>query len=213
AVTNAQYDRFLAAMEAEGGDAWESVKLSGSRSPFLSEGFKGADQPVVMVSHGDALAFCRWMGHGVALPTEAQWEYACRAGATTRYSCGDDMGPEHANFWGSVWEEGGVGVASRTRAAGQYGANAFGLYDMHGNVWEWCADWYGEGYYGNCRGREMEGELVVDPAGPPMGSCRVGRGGSWRTFGSSCRSAFRARFIPGIRNDILGFRVVAPLAP
>ncbi|PID90854.1 MAG: serine/threonine protein kinase [Bacteroidetes bacterium] len=212
-VTNAQYDMFLAAMEVEGGQVWEAVKESGSRNPGLDDALKGADQPVAMVSYGDAQAFCRWLGHSVALPTEAQWEYACRAGSSTRYGFGDELAPDQANIDGSIWREDGADVGGRARAVAQYRANAFGLYDMHGNVWEWCADWYDDGYYQTCMGRGTEGRRGTDPAGPAAGAIRVLRGGSWGGYAEYCRAANRLGDSAWLRYEDVGFRLVAPVAP
>lgn len=178
-------------------------------------GFPQSDEhPVVNVSWNDAVAFCQWLskkeGKTYRLPTEAQWEYACRAGSTTRYHSGDD--PETLAQVGNVsdatakakfadWKyplsasDGQVFTAP----VGSYRANAFGLYDMHGNVSEWCADWYNGEYYANSTG--------ADPAGPDTGSYRVIRGGSWSDRAWYCRSANRSNGSPEDRNFFLGFRV------
>ncbi|PIE84723.1 MAG: hypothetical protein CSA07_01290 [Bacteroidia bacterium] len=206
-VTNRQYRLFLAAMEAKGGAEWEAVKKSGPNFPGLDEKFKGDEQPVVRVSYGDALAFCAWVGHGTTLPTEAQWEYACRAGGSTRYSFGDVLERDQANFNESVWREGGKDISGRTRAVGSYPANAFGLYDMHGNVEEWCADWHSKVYYRDCA---REG-LVENPTGPERGIDRVARGGSWSEGAWVCHSRNRVWDEPSAQFLKRGFRVVAPL--
>jgi len=130
-----------------------------------------------------------------ALPTEAQWEYACRAGTTTEYAFGDELRPDQANFSSSAIGE--------TIAVGRYEPNAWGLYDMHGNVYEWVQDWKGDYETG------ADGQPVVDPAGPPSGSFRVLRGGCWVSYAGYCRSAFRGRGSPGNANDDLGFRLAA----
>ncbi len=203
-VTNAQYDLFLASLPDD-----SPHKGSGSEHANY-EKFEGDDKPVVYVSYDDALAFCKWVGHGVTLPTEAQWEYACRAGSTTKYSLGDALGKDQANIWESTWQENGADVTGQTRAVAQYEKNAFGLYDMHGNVWEWCMDWYGEDYYQECKGAGAEDKLVENPKGAASGSARVLRGGSWDNPARNCRSAIRIRSSPGNRYDNMGFRVVAP---
>jgi formylglycine-generating enzyme required for sulfatase activity len=134
-----------------------------------------------------------WNGTGYRLPTEAEWEYACRAGSTTRYGFGDDQGELSKYAWfGKDLEKG-------THAVGQKQPNAFGLYDMHGNVWEWCWDWYNAEYY-----KQM---LNINPTGPPTGTDRVLRGGSFRNLPANLRSAFRTGIQPALRIDITGFRL------
>ncbi|MDP6503537.1 MAG: SUMF1/EgtB/PvdO family nonheme iron enzyme, partial [Planctomycetota bacterium] len=145
-------------------------------------------------------------GHGVpalqtttfALPTEAQWEYACRSGTATRFYYGED---DNSIFLGVyAWFHGNALVAGEKYAhpVGLKKPNDWGLYDMHGNVWEWCSDWYGD----------YSSKAVVDPAGPATGGRRVSRGGSWFTNARGCRSAFRGRGRPSQRLNSLGFRVV-----
>ncbi len=128
------------------------------------------------------------------LPTEAQWEYACRAGTTTTFSFGDNP----ALFAQYGWYRDNSG--GKTHPVGQRKPNAWGLYDMHGNVFEWCSDWYGKEYY-----RQSP---AVDPTGPPTGSCRVFRGGCWRNLPQFARSAFRFAPLPSDRRYDLGFRVI-----
>ena len=126
------------------------------------------------------------------LPTEAQWEYACRAGSTTRYCFGDDEDRLGEYAW---YDENSGG---KTHPVGEKKPNAWGLYDMHGNVWEWCADWYDGGYYAK--------SPADDPTGPATGSDRVIRGGGWDGPAGNCRSAYRRQPArPGL--DDLGFRV------
>ena len=125
------------------------------------------------------------------LPTEAEWEYACRAGTTTRFSCGDELDPAYAWF--------GDNSDNETHPVGEKRPNAFGLYDMHGNVWEWCSDWYDGDYYG--------GSPPANPTGPSTGSYRVSRGGCWSLSAKYCRSAIRYRYRPDYRTYSLGFRV------
>jgi len=158
------------------------------------------DHPVVNVSWEDARAFCVWLskktGKTVVLPTEAQWEYACRAGSKTRFSSGDkddDLG-DYAWYAGNSMDK--DKGAKMTHAVGQKKANACGLYDMHGNAWEWCADFYGD-YTG----------AGADPMGPKAGSLRVLRGGSWYGNSRDCRSAGRFWYDPDDRLDGYGFRV------
>jgi formylglycine-generating enzyme required for sulfatase activity len=163
--------------------------------------FQGAKLPVEKVSWEEAMAFCKKLsekekgripvGWAFTLPTEAQWEYACRAGTTTKYSVGDDINQKLANY-----QERGMGLM-KTRAVGQYRPNPWGFFDMHGNVYEWCADWYGKYPIGS----------VTDPSGVASGSYRVGRGGSWNDGGAYLRSAERFYDPPSSRNLYLGFRV------
>jgi formylglycine-generating enzyme required for sulfatase activity len=138
--------------------------------------------------------------NGYRLPTEAEWEYACRAGTTTPFNTGNNITTAQANYSGNYpynGNEAGV-YLERTTEVGSYAPNAWGLYDMHGNVWEWCWDWYGS--YG--------ASAVTDPAGAASGSFRVLRGGSWNNLGQSLRSAFRYYTTPSDQLNILGFRVV-----
>ncbi len=131
------------------------------------------------------------------LPTEAEWEYACRGWTSTRFSYGDDIG--YTNLANYAWSVDNSGET--THPVGQKLPNPWGLYDMHGNVWEWCQDWYGA----------YPGGIAVDPRGPATGSLRVIRGGGWSGNAGYCRSAFRYFNWPGGRDDFIGFRVV--LAP
>ena len=183
--------------------------------------FKGATNPVETVSWDDAMEFCRKLsektGKKVTLPTEAQWEYACRAGSTTAFHFGDELKSRQANadFSASAspgtWEKAmdwvrkrlgmkAKPVGAQTLPVGGFPPNGFGLYDMHGNVWEWCADWYEEDYYANANN--------IDPAGPASGGLRVLRGGSWYVSPVVCRSAIRVGGVPGYRHVSIGFRVV-----
>ncbi|MBM4096714.1 MAG: hypothetical protein FJ261_08050 [Planctomycetes bacterium] len=171
--------------------------------------FKGAQLPVETVSWEDAFLFClklsefpeeRKAGHVYRLPAEAQWEYACRAGTTTPFHFGKALNGAQANCngiypYGTTTKGPNLG---KTSAVGSYPANAWGLHDMHGNVWEWCADWYGGVYLAGS---------VTDPIGPATGSIRVYRGGSWRFDAVHCRSANRLRLDPSVRRNDLGFRV------
>ncbi len=129
------------------------------------------------------------------LPTEAEWEYACRAGTTTRFSFGDD--PGYASLSSYAWFD--SNSAGSTHPAGLKSANPRGLHDMHGNVWEWCLDWWSG---------SLPGGTVADPQGPPTGSYRVFRGGSWFSGARSCRSASRGSFSPNSSGFSIGFRVV-----
>jgi formylglycine-generating enzyme required for sulfatase activity len=175
--------------------------------------FKNPNNPVEGVSWNDAVAFCEKIntlektrlpeGLRMQLPTEAQWERACRAGNSTPFHTGPTIDSGDANFNGRTAYGGGKrGVDRRqTTPAGSFQPNAFGLYDMHGNVWEWCADWYGS----------YDPEPVLDPTGPATGTERVLRGGAWTNVAENCRSACRSHDPPGTRLPYIGFRVaVAP---
>ncbi|MBU6295079.1 MAG: formylglycine-generating enzyme family protein [Planctomycetes bacterium] len=169
--------------------------------------FKGERLPVENVSWDDAMAFCgkakQKTGQGFRLPTEARWEYACRAGTTTPFHFGSQLNGTQANCDGSVPYGTTIKYPSlgKTSSVGSYPANNWGLYDMHGNVWEWCSDWYGD--YGNNR--------VTDPQGAISGEARVLRGGSWSFFAMACRAAYRGRLYPSYRRNNYGFRVLLPL--
>ncbi len=162
--------------------------------------WKDDDRPVEQVSWEDAVEFCKKLsalpeerkaGRVYRLPTEAEWEYACRAGSTTDFSFGD----KEALLGDFAWFSDNSG--NSTHPVGQKQPNAWGLYDMHGNVWEWCSDWYGEYPQGS----------VTDPQGPSDASGRVNRGGSWNFTAGHCRSAFRDGNGPSSRGSSLGFRL------
>ena len=163
--------------------------------------FKAAKHPVEQVTWDEAVEFCARLsdlpaekrtGRVYRLPTEAEWEYACRAGTTTAYSFGNDQGQLSNYGW---WK---VNSGGATHPVGLKKPNPWGLYDIHGNVWEWCQDWYG-GYFAG---------KLTDPTGPVSGSIRVCRGGSWYGNSGFCRSASRHGYSPGRRDYDLGFRVV-----
>jgi len=156
--------------------------------------------PVEQVSWEDAVEFCKKLsglpeekaaGRVYRLPTEAEWEYACRAGSKTAYSFGESS----KSLGDYAWF--GSNSNNQTHPVGEKKANAWGLHDMHGNVWEWCSDWYGE----------YPKSAVSDPVGPREGSIRVFRGGGWFNVAADCRSARRSRDSPSLRYDSLGFRV------
>jgi formylglycine-generating enzyme required for sulfatase activity len=163
---------------------------------------EGSDYAATYVSWDDAVDFCKKLsgstGDTYRLPTEAEWEYSCRAGSSRMYSFGDSTGQlgQYAWFRGNAWDI----DEKYAHGVGQKRANDFGLYDMHGNVYEWCSDRYDTDYYGNSPGN--------DPQGPSGGSSRVYRGGSWNFTPQYCRSANRFRFTPSNRILSLGFRVL-----
>ena len=167
--------------------------------------------PVEQVSWNDAVAFCRRLSEMPAerstgwiyrLPTEAEWEYACRAGTGTPFHFGSELNGTQANCNGEYpygTDQRGPSLG-RPTPVGSYAPNAFGLFDMHGNVWEWVADWYDDRYYGR--------SPVDDPPGPQSGTYRVRRGGGWLSLAVRCRSANRDRDEPDVRHYDVGFRVV-----
>jgi formylglycine-generating enzyme required for sulfatase activity len=178
-VTNREYQRFLEAN-------------SGSKPPeyWSNSQFNDPQQPVVGVSWEDAQAFCQWAV--CRLPTEAEWEYACRAGNPGAF-CFGDAESELEQY--ACYDKNSGG---KTQAVGQKKPNQWGLYDMHGNVWEWCQDWYG-GY---------SGRPVTDPTGAEGGQARVLRGGSWCLGPERLRSACRYNCAPVYRGGLVGFRCV-----
>ena len=177
AVTFEQYDRF--------------AKATGRKLPGAC-GWGRRSRPIMKVSWFDATTYAEWLnditGEDFRLPTEAEWEYACRAGTKTDYSFGEKITKEQANFDRSN---------NRTMPVGSYQPNPFGLYEMHGNVWEWCADWYD---------RYPTGK-VKDPMGPDNGKYRVLRGGSWFVNAGLTRSTSRTCDEPGERDHSRGFRL------
>jgi len=187
-------------------EQWSAVMGSKPWSGRLCRG-RSVDAPANYISWNDAQEFCRRLsaiaGRPVRLPTEAEWEYACRAGSTTAYCFGDDprrLG-EYAWYRGNAWdldENYPHGVARKR-------PNAWGLYDMHGNVWEWCQDWYAWDYYAR--------SPSADPKGPTNGKERVLRGGSWVDVPGYCRSALRLSIHPNYSDNDRGFRVVVSPGP
>ena len=162
---------------------------------------KGLKRPVTNVSWDDCQEFVRKLTErGVGqfrLPTEAEWEYACRAGTTTPFYVGNTISSHDANYDGRS-----------TCAVGFYRPNAWGLYNMHGNVTEWCQDWFGPyAMHGDWFGLYRP-DVVEDPKGPDLSTSRVARGGSWVVGPGLCRSATRYEFAPESRHSFLGFRVV-----
>lgn len=177
------------------------------------------DHPVVNVTWNDATKFCEWLskkeGRKYRLPTEAEWEYACRVGTKTRYWSGND--PESLGKIANVADASSVAAGQKQfgdygrfalkakdghftpAKVGTFGANPFGLHDMHGNVWEWCSDYYDENYYSK--------SPVDDPQGPEDGRLHVRRGGAFHTFPIFVRSSFRNWNSPKTRYLNLGFRV------
>ena len=187
--------------------------------------FKGPNHPMDNVTWEDAGAFCRALsqtpaergaGRTYRLPTEAEWEYACRSGTNTVFNLGDSLSAGQANFNGEYpYGDADPGVYLRkTAKVGSYKPNAVGLYDMHGNVAEWCSDWYDKQYYND--------SPAIDPLGPPAGvtptdfTTKSGakkfflsvRGGCWLDDARACRSACRFKAMPEINYRLIGFRVI-----
>jgi len=187
-VTQAQYEAVM-------------TGVTGDRNATPSYWHGNPDRPVEKVSWDDAQVFLTRLnaqqagnlpaGWSYVLPTESQWEYACRAGTTTAYSWGASISSSNANYNASGY--------SQTRDVGQYAANPWGFFDMHGNVREWTADWYHAAY--------PTGNPVVDPTGPASGSKRVIRGSSWNRDGTVQRSAMRYDYTESSRGGFIGFRV------
>ena len=185
---------------------WESVM---EENPSC---FKGPDRPVENVSLEDCQRFIakvdaearRQFGGEARLPTEAEWEYACRAGTTTAYSWGNALNGDKANCDGNY--PCGTTVKGRYREetadVGSYSPNDWGFYDMHGNVREWCSDWHGS-YGGD----------ATDPTGAASGDYRVLRGGGWINYARNCRSASRDGSWPGDRDNNFGFRLACSAGP
>ncbi|QJE98986.1 SUMF1/EgtB/PvdO family nonheme iron enzyme [Luteolibacter luteus] len=166
--------------------------------------YPAADKPVEQVTWGDTQAFLQKAGHALRLPIEAEWEFACRAGSTTAYSNGPDQSDlSAAGWWGRSAEVSYGNAPDGTTAVGKKQPNRFGLHDMHGNVYEWCSDFYAPDYYRHAP--------VMDPAGPSSGEERVLRGGSWEGAAESCRSANRNGFNGKSKGYLLGFRAAMDL--
>jgi formylglycine-generating enzyme required for sulfatase activity len=207
---NPQYD----ASKSKRGDAFEGRDM---RYSWQNPGFAQTDtHPVVNVTWGDAQAMAAWLskkdGRNYHLPTEAQWEYAARGGTTTRYHCGDDpqcllkvantFDASAKPFWPQFAANalGGDDGYPFTAPVASFAPNGFGLYDMHGNAWEWTQDWYGEDYYAM--------SPVDDPKGPDDGQVYVRRGGSWHTWSLYARSTYRNWNTPQTRYTLVGMRLV-----
>lgn len=196
------------------GDAFEG---RAPRYSWQNPGFAQTDaHPVVNVTWNDAVALARWLSQtekrNYRLPTEAEWEYACRAGTRTQYHSGDEpaslarvanvFDADAAVNW-PAWQ--GFALPTRdghafTAPVGQFAPNAFGLHDMHGNVWEWTADWHDDTYYAR--------SPQDDPQGPAEGGVKVRRGGSWHTWPLYARCSYRNWNAPDTRYTLVGIRLV-----
>jgi formylglycine-generating enzyme required for sulfatase activity len=198
----------------------EYQSLMGTNPSWFTNDLK---RPVENVSWSDATNYCGQLtrheqaagrlpaGCLYRLPTEAEWEYSCRAGSTTRYSFGEDPTGSLLGYYAWVYDNSGSSVPPNgnfyfidgkyytSQATGSRQPNPWGLYDMHGNVWEWCLDWYQA---------NLPGGSVVDPQGPTNGATRVIRGGSWNCGPQTCRSAYRCSSDPSVQSSGLGFRPI-----
>ncbi len=187
---------------------WQAVMGSNPSS------FKGPKLPVTNVSWNDAMEFIARLqtfdqNHTYRLPTEAEWEYACRAGSAGDFS-GEEFKPPGKNEPNRTPEEDekilqtigwfSANAFNHPHPVGQLKPNAWGLHDMHGNVREWCQDWYDASYY--------KTSSAEDPPGPPSGAMKVNRGGGWQSPAYVCRSAARRYNLPTERNSLIGFRLV-----
>jgi formylglycine-generating enzyme required for sulfatase activity len=231
-VTKGEFARFVQDREYHGGKEYQTEAERDGKGgwgldaggawrqkpeyTWRNTGWTQTDRhPVVNVSRNDAVAFCKWLsakeGKKYRLPTEAEWEYSCRAGTTTAFHSGSND-PEtlatvanvadvsfKRKFPKSTTIKADDGYVF-TAPVGKFKPNAFGLYDMLGNAWEWCQDWYDSKYY--------ENSPKQDPVCESAGACRVVRGGSFNTLARSCRAASRPFYEPAARFDNIGFRVV-----
>jgi formylglycine-generating enzyme required for sulfatase activity len=197
-VTFAEYDHFCEVMNRE-------------KPP--DQGWGRGQQPAINVSWRDAMAYVQWLtatDQPYRLPSEAEWEYACRAGTTTPFSFGRTITPSQANYDGNYTYAGGAkGVyRKRTVEVGSLPANLWGLHEMHGNVWEWLEDVWHDSY----SDAPVDGSAWTEGEGLNSDRRRVVRGGSSYNYPRGCRSAFRGSFEPDDRNNFLGFRLARTLS-
>ena len=213
-ITNAQYAAFLNAKGIGSDGIWAAAPVYPTQALIYADNYSGLtysgsqwvpvagyeNAPVINVTWYGATEYATYIGG--TLPTEAQWEYACRAGTTAPFNTGNYLTNLQANYnWAYPYNDGINSVTTypgMTQAVGTYPANAWGLFDMHGNVWEWCNDWYGT----------YPTTTQTNPTGATTGSRRVIRGGSWALSAQYCRSACRRYYRPDNNRSYIGFRVV-----
>jgi len=196
----------------------EWTRISGAFVRPMDKG-EGENYPIYWVNYLEAEDFCRRLTERARtsgelpenwefrLPTEAQWEYACRAGTSGATSFGDRLSSKQANFNGKAYNGAEAGPAlQQSTKVGSYPANPWGIYDMHGSVWEWCRDWYHGALPGGSDPDLSDRQGVMNRDGTYS---RVRRSGAWIEDGWTCRSAMRLRYEPPRRSDHIGFRVVA----
>ncbi len=189
-VTVAAYKRFVEATSHE----------MPPQAPSFNPSWGKEDHPIVNVSWDDADAYCKWAGG--RLPTEAEWEYAARGGrGDLKYPWGNKLTRYDANSRGT----GGQDAWTNTSPVESFPPNAYGLYDMAGNVWEWCADFHAKDYYSS--------SPAQDPQGPPSGKVRVLRGGSWNFDPEDLRTSYRVRYLPVYGSYSIGFRCTREVFP
>jgi formylglycine-generating enzyme required for sulfatase activity/tRNA A-37 threonylcarbamoyl transferase component Bud32 len=202
------HHRTEAEESGEGAEEWNAAKHEFEpvrSSKWSSPGFRqDLGDPVVCVSRRDAEVFCDWLSRldhrTYRLPTEAEWEYACRAGTASAYAIGDTLLSDMARFAPASKSSSEAQRRPHTEKVGAFAPNDWGLFDMHGNVWEWCADYYSPNYYRD--------SLQQDPVGPKSSDKFVARGGSWTSSASNCRSASRLPVPDRTRRNDIGFRVL-----
>jgi formylglycine-generating enzyme required for sulfatase activity len=207
---------------------WQAIaqlpKVKRKLNPSPSN-FSGGQRPVERVNWEEAIEFCerltRLTRRPYRLPSEAEWEYACRSGTNTPFNLGPTITTDYGNYRGVDEDRGEQGVLlgnygdgpkgkyrGSTVAASEFSPNGFGLHSMHGNVWEWCMDHWHSGY----ETAPNDGSAWLDE-GADQNADRVMRGGAWSNSPQNCRSAYRIFYAPGVRNNNLGFRVIFRLRP